>query len=130
MNNNLSWYQMLNKPLITPPSWVFTAVWTTLYFLMAVSLLLYLKRPSAYSKKLPLITFFTQLVLSFLWPYVFFTMENLTLSAAICVIMVILVLIVMQQFYRVSKGSTYLLIPYILWLCLATYLNIELIRLN
>lgn len=128
--NNLLWYQTLNKPLITPPAWMFTTVWTILYLLMTVSLLIYIKRQSVYSKKLPLTIFFLQLGLTFLWPYLFFSLKNLELSAVVCVALVILVLFVMQLFYKVSKASTYLLIPYFLWLCLAAYLNIELIRLN
>lgn len=130
MMNNMLWYQTLNKPYITPPAWVFTGVWIILYFLMTVSLLLFLKKPSVCSKKLPLTVFFIQLALNILWPYVFFGAQNTELAAAICIILLIFVLLTIRLFYGVSKASAYLLLPYFLWLCLAAYLNIEIVRLN
>lgn len=127
---NMQWYQSLNKPIFSPPDWVFAPVWTVLYILMAMSLAAYVKTPSKINKGLGYSVFFIQLVLNLLWTPVFFTFKQIEAGAVICTLLVILVLITIRLFYAVSKTSAILLVPYFLWLILAAYLNIEILRLN
>lgn len=127
---NMQWYQSLNKPIFSPPDWVFAPVWTVLYILMAMSLFAYAKTPSKINKGLGYSVFFIQLVLNLLWTPVFFTFKQIEAGAVICTLLVILVLITIRLFYAVSKTSAILLVPYFLWLILAAYLNIEILRLN
>jgi tryptophan-rich sensory protein len=66
-----SWYKTLRKPSITPPSWVFASVWTTLYALMGISAAMVLQRKI----KIPIFgmnCFYVQLMLNFLWSIIFF----------------------------------------------------------
>ena len=127
---NLLWYQNLNKPFLTPPSQVFAPVWTILYILMTVSLVIYIKTPTNKSKKAGLVLFFVQLALNILWPFVFFEAEYIELAAVICILLIVIMLMVFRIFYSVSKSAAMLLVPYLIWLCLATYLSIEVVRLN
>lgn len=127
---NMQWYQSLNKPIFSPPDWVFAPVWIVLYILMAMSLAAYVKTPSKINKGLGYSVFFIQLVLNLLWTPVFFTFKQIEAGAVICTLLVILVLITIRLFYAVSKISAILLVPYFLWLILAAYLNIEILRLN
>lgn len=127
---NMQWYQSLNKPIFSPPDWVFAPVWSVLYILMAMSLFAYVKTPSKINKGLGYSVFFIQLVLNLLWTPVFFTFKQIEAGAVICTLLVILVLITIRLFYAVSKISAILLVPYFLWLILAAYLNIEILRLN
>ena len=127
---NMQWYQALNKPVFTPPDWIFAPVWSVLYILMAMSLFAYAKTPSKINKGLGYAVFFIQLVLNLLWTPVFFTFKQIEAGAVICTLLVILVLITIRLFYEVSKPAAILLVPYFLWLILAAYLNIEILRLN
>lgn len=130
MMENMLWYQALNKPILTPPSWVFGPVWTILYILMGIALYLFIKAKSPYSKKSGLLIFFTQLALNLSWTTIFFIYQEIQAAMIICIILLILVIINIQQFFKISKTAAYLLIPYFLWLCLATYLSVEIVRLN
>lgn len=130
MMKHLEWYHSLNKPAINPPDWLFGPVWTILYILMGISLFLYIKTPSTINKRAGIIVFIIQLILNILWTPVFFTFRQIEPAAVICTLLVILTLITISIFYRVSKPAAYMLIPYFLWLCLAAYLNIEIVRLN
>lgn len=127
---NMLWYQSLNKPIFTPPDWLFTPVWTMLYILMGISLFLFIKSRTKHEKTLPLVLFFIQLGLNLGWTTVFFDYQQIQTAMVISIVLLILVLLTIQQFYKVSKVSAYLLVPYFIWLCIAAYLSIEIVRLN
>lgn len=127
---NMLWYNSLNKPVLTPPDWVFAPVWSGLYILMTISLILVVKAPSTRSKRLALTIFFLQLLLNLIWTPVFLGAQRIGFAGIICSILLILVVINIRLFYKISKLAAYLLVPYFLWIFMATYLNIEFIRLN
>lgn len=127
---NMLWYNSLNKPVLTPPDWVFAPVWSGLYILMTISLILVVIAPNTRSKRLALTIFFLQLLLNLIWTPVFFGAQRIGFAGIICSILLILVVINIRLFYKISKLAAYLLIPYFLWMFMATYLNIEFIRLN
>ncbi len=127
---NMLWYQSLNKPIFTPPDWLFAPVWTMLYILMGISLFLFIKSRTKHEKTLPLVLFFIQLGLNLGWTTVFFKYQQIHTSMVISIVLLILVLLTIQQFYKVSKVAAYLLVPYAIWLWIAAYLSIEIVRLN
>ena len=127
---NMLWYQSLNKPIFTPPDWVFAPVWTILYILMGISLFLFIKAGTTHKKALPLTLFFVQLILNLGWTTVFFDYQQIQTAMVISIVLLILVLLTIQQFYKVSKVAAYLLVPYAIWLWIAAYLSIEIVRLN
>lgn len=127
---NSMWYQLLNKSLLTPPSFVFSIVWPILYVMMGISLYLFLQHGLNKEKRFILWIFVIQLILNLLWSPVFFVWQNIVLAFIIIIVLVILVLINIILFSKYSKPSAVLLIPYLFWLMFAGYLNFEIIRLN
>ena len=125
-----NWYTLLNKPVLTPPAQVFSIAWGILYILILLSFIFYVKNGINKDKLAPLILFFVQLALNFLWAPVFFGFHNIKLAFIIVILMIIFVVATIISFNRTSKPAAYLLIPYLAWICFAAYLNFEYIRLN
>ncbi len=125
------WYQFLEKPILNPPNWVFGPVWTLLYILMGVALFLVWKKGwENKSVKLAMVLFFLQLGLNALWSILFFGFQNPFLAFVEIVILWLLIVITMENFYQISKLAMYLLIPYLLWVSFASYLNASIWLLN
>ena len=123
------WYYNLTKPPLAPPDWIFPPVWSILYFSMLVALLLYLFKPSQ-NKKSGYIDFIAQLILNLLWTPAFFYLQNIVLALIVIILLDIFVILTIKSFYRVSKISGLILMPYLLWILFATYLNIGYLVLN
>ena len=123
------WYYNLTKPPLAPPDWIFPPVWSILYFSMLVALLLYLFKP-AQNKKSGYIYFAVQLILNLLWTPAFFYLQNIVLALIVIILLDIFVILTIKSFYKISKISGLILIPYLLWILFATYLNIGYLVLN
>jgi translocator protein len=126
-----TWYTTLEKPVLNPPSWVFGPVWITLYFLMGLAVFLVWKKGFENKNvKVALIVFDIQLFLNVVWSILFFGLKRpgTALIEIICLWVTILVTIIM--FAKVSRLAAWLLVPYILWVSFATYLNYSLWILN
>lgn len=117
------WFNNLNKPLFNPPSSVFTPVWIVLYCLMALSLIFFIITKSEYNKTKGYVFFSLQLFLNLIWSPVFFLMQNIGFALFIIVLLDIFVILTVKEFFKVSKISSFLLFPYLLWILFATYLN-------
>ena len=129
MYNSL-WYQNLNKPFLNPPSWVFPPVWLVLYTSIVISLLIYIFTKSENNKTNGYIYFSAQMILNIIWSPAFFYSKNIALALVIVVLMVIFTILTIKEFYKVSKISSLILIPYLLWILFATYLNTAYLILN
>ena len=127
---NTSWFNLLNKPFLNPPSYIFTPIWIILYGLLLVALILYSIKPTHKNKFRGYIYFVFQMLLNLAWSPTFFGMQNITLALIIIVLMDIFALMVIINFYKISKLSGAILIPYFLWLMFATYLNTGYLFLN
>lgn len=126
----MEWFDNLNKPFLNPPDWLFAPVWTILYILIAISFILFLKSDVAKSKKWPLIFFISQMLLNFAWAPVFFRMENIGAALVIIFFMWIFILLTVISFFKYSKLASILLIPYLVWVSFAFYLNFSYFVLN
>lgn len=114
------WYS-LNKPGITPPSFIFPIVWNILFFLIALSI--YFSWINIKNKKNVILLFGINLILNFLWSIFFFGMKN-PLYAFIDLIFIWLSILFLVIFnWNKSRISSYLLIPYFIWVSFAGYLN-------
>ena len=125
------WYTTLTKPTLNPPGWIFGPVWTTLYTLMGISAFLIWKR--GIHKKVnqrALSIFGIQLVLNATWSIVFFSLQSPGWALVNIVLMWLAIVWTMVVFYKISKPATWLLVPYILWVSFATYLNYSIWVLN
>lgn len=126
-----SWYIYLNKPSFNPPNWLFSPVWTTLYILIGISLFLILKnKDRSIRYKNALILFSFHLVLNASWSIIFFEIRSLLLAFINIILLCIVVLFCIINFYKIDKKAAYLLIPYLLWISFASYLNLAILLLN
>ena len=125
-----TWYQTLNKPFFTPPNWIFSPVWTSLFILMGISLFFVWRRTDHPKFKIAFIFFFVQLILNVLWPVAFFGLKSPLLGLIDIVLLWIAILLTIQNFLKVSKMAGFLLLPYLLWVGFAALLNFSLWILN
>ena len=121
-------YNDLIKPTLAPPEIVFPIAWTIIYLLIGISYTL-LKEKGEVPKETQQL-YYTQLIFNYLWTFIFFVFRLRLLSVLWIIILDVLVIIMTYQFYKQNKLSGILLIPYILWLLFATYLNISIYFLN
>ena len=118
-------YGSLNKPDLAPPAVVFPIAWTILYVLMGVSL--YMNRNN---KKKNMVTFFIQLMLNYLWVFIFFGMQSWLGGFIVIILLDVMILYTILEFYKENKLSAYMMIPYLLWCIFASYLNFQIFLLN
>lgn len=127
--NNIMTYAALNKPLLSPPAYVFPVVWTILYLLMGISA--YRIAISGDKNTGTAFTYYVlQLFFNFFWTILFFTF-NLCFAALIWLLILIALIIQMiRAFYDIDHAAAYLQIPYLLWCLFAAYLNLSICLLN
>jgi len=125
------WYAGLKKPRYTPPNWAFGPVWTTLYVLMGISVFLVWQNGLAINDVLLAFTlFWVQLVFNALWSIIFFGMKSKGGGVIIIITLWLLILATIIASFQVSGWARALLIPYIIWVSIASYLNIGIWWLN
>lgn len=122
-----TWYASLNKPSFNPPNWIFAPVWTTLFLLMGISLFIILNQKK--NKKAKAI-FFIQLGLNTLWSFLFFGLQSPLLAFLEILILWTAILLTIIQAYKLQKWAGILLIPYLLWVSFAAFLNFTIWRIN
>lgn len=126
-----TWYASLKKPPLAPPNWVFAPVWTTLYFLMGISLFIVWNAGIGKSTVRKSIAIFSiQLVLNVLWSYLFFGLRSPLLGLAGIMAMWFMIVLTVVSFFRISKTAALVLIPYLIWDSFASYLNYSILTLN
>jgi benzodiazapine receptor len=125
-----TWYDTLNKPFFTPPSWLFGPAWTVLYILMAIALYLVWSLPKSKARDAAIAVFAGQLIMNVLWSVGFFGFHNILLGVVLIILLLILIVLTTYEFYKLSKPAAYAMVPYILWVCFATCLNVAVYFLN
>lgn len=125
-----SWYLTLEKPLLNPPSWVFGPVWTILFLLMGYAFYLVWISDGKEKKITAYITFAIQLVLNIFWSAIFFGLKSPGLALMEIWFLWLAIIFNIFAFYRISRLSAWLLIPYLLWVTFAAYLNYSIWILN
>ncbi len=129
--NNYQWLETLNKPSWNPPAYLFGPVWTTLYFLMGISLgIIWNYNTPDISKRKAYFLFAFQLFLNFWWSILFFHYHSLVLAFFDSIAMAITILFTIFSFSTYSKKAAWLLVPYIFWVSFATILNFYIWYLN
>lgn len=129
ISGNMSTYSTLNKPALSPPSFLFPVVWTILYILMGVSAYLIQISNSPDTDK-ALKVYLLQLFFNFGWSIIFFRFERYLLAFIWLVVLIILICIMIKEFYKINKTAAYLQIPYLIWCLFAAYLNFSIYLLN
>ncbi len=126
-----TWYASLAKPIFTPPSWLFGPVWIALYTLMGISLyLVWQKGFKKNENRNALYVFGAQLSLNAAWSIVFFGMRDIFGGLLVIIAMWLSIAATIIAFYKISKKAAWLLVPYMIWVSVATLLNFYLWQLN
>jgi translocator protein len=126
-----TWYTTLDKPWFTPPGSIISAVWIILFALMGLSLfLIWQKGISSTNSKIALGVFACQLLVNILWSYAFFGLQSPLAAIIVIVFLWLLILQCIIRFWHISKYAAMLLVPYILWVSFAAFLNYTLWMLN
>ena len=121
------WYSELNKPVWTPPNWVFPVAWPILYLLMSYSGATLANLESAGSA---LALWALQISLNALWTPVFFGLKNLKLGLIIIFLLLVSVAICTYVFWLYAWIAGLLFLPYLAWVVFAAALNAAVFKLN
>ena len=116
------WYQNLNKSPLNPPGFVFGRVWPFLYLLMSI----YVYRTFDQTKNL----FFIQLFFNALWSWLFFAFQLPMIALLNIWLLIYLNIKVNIRMFIEDRLSSFLYIPYVLWLLFASYLNLFIVINN
>lgn len=124
------WFQSLTKPDIFPePKW-FGIVWSILYAMIGFSVALICAAWGARGRTAALIFFVLHFLLNLSWTPVFFGAYQLTNALYVLIAVVVTLLVLIGLFWRVRRLAAMLLLPYLAWVCFATLLNYEFLKLN
>lgn len=122
-----TWYAQLQKPAFNPPNWVFGPVWTTLYVLMGVSFYLIWEKEK---NKTPAVIFGVQLLFNVLWSILFFGLRSPFYAFIEIIALWMMIAATILAFHSIDKRASLLLVPYILWVSFAAFLNFSIWQLN
>lgn len=125
------WYNGLIKTGLTPPGWVFSVAWTVLYFLLGWALYLIIKTVRKNINKMwAYILFGIQMLLNAAWSYVFFGLHFPSFGLIILLVLFFVSCWMAREFHRIDHAAAYLVIPYLLWMMFAFYMNAYIVLMN
>ena len=129
MNNGpqTDWYLTLNKAPWTPPGWVFGAAWTTIMICFSIYMTsLYLFHNTFKLRVL----FATQVLFNVSWNYVFFNKHLMLFGLMIILLLTVLIFYLLLSYQKKLKLKSLLILPYFIWLCIASSLNFYIVLYN
>lgn len=126
--DSMKMFETIQKPPLSPPGWLFPIVWTILYLFMGIAS--YLVLTSSKSNQTALTLYGIQLVFNFIWPLIFFNRQQYLFAFIWLILLWILILATIIPFDSISKPAKYFMLPYLLWVTFAGYLNFAIYLLN
>ena len=131
LSGGMDSYRQLDQPPLSPPGWLFPIVWTALYLLMGyASYLIWTSDTNPEYKRRALLFYFIQLGLNFLWPILFFRFDMYLTAFFLLLLLWLMIFITMRLFSNINERAGDLLLPYLLWVTFAGYLNLGVYLLN
>ncbi|WP_096390508.1 TspO/MBR family protein [Halopenitus persicus] len=127
-----TWYDTIQRPMIAPPNWIFGPVWTTLFALIGVALWLVWRQTESSPREARIAfgVFVVHFVFNLGWSAVFFGLQEIGWGLAVIGLLWLLIVTTMWAFDRVDRRAALLLVPYLLWVSFAAYLNYRFWVLN
>lgn len=122
-------FDSLTKPALTPPGWVFAVVWTALYIMMGVASYI-VSQTRCGDSEAALTVYGCQLAINFAWPLLFFRFGFWLFAFVWLCALWLAVIATLALFHRISKTAGLLILPYLLWVTFAGYLNLGVYLLN
>lgn len=131
LSGGMDSYKIMNQPPLSPPGWIFPIVWTILYLLMGWASYRVLVSNAPREDRKKALTFYgIQLFLNFLWPLVFFGLGWYWAAFIVLLALWVMIYLTMHLFGLIDDTAENLLIPYLLWVTFAGYLNLGVALLN
>jgi translocator protein len=125
------WYQQLRQPEWKPPDWAFGVIWTSIFVLIVIAgVYAWRKTITAAQRRIILLLFAVNSGLHIGWSYLFFTAQRPDLALIELVFLWLSVGAIMVYFWKISRFAAVLLVPYIVWVTIAGFLNYANIVLN
>jgi translocator protein len=125
-----AWFAALTKPAAMPDAWLFGAAWTILYLMLGLALAIILHAHGARLRGIAIGFFAAQFLLNLAWSPLFFGMHRVGAAFLVIILMLALAIVTASAFWRVRRPAGLLMLPYVLWLGFAAFLNYEILRLN
>ena len=125
---NSEWYAELIQAPWTPPGYIFGLAWTTIMICFSVYMAITYQRIT--ERKRLLLLFLFQLLLNISWNPLFFYFQFTIISLIVIVLLTLLMFYILIKFYPFNKGYSAMLVPYCIWLCIATSLNMYIVIYN
>ncbi len=125
-----TWYATLVKPIWNPPNWIFSPVWSAIYFCMAVAAWLVWRQGGFSATWKPLALFGLQLGLNVLWSCIFFGLQAPGVAFFEVLLLWVAIATTMVAFWRRSMIAGILFVPYLAWVTFASVLNLVIWQLN
>ena len=124
------WYRALRKPSWQPPDWLFGPVWTTIYVFITWSVGRAWPELVGGERTLLIVLLAVNFVLNIAWSYLFFTMRRPVWSLIEIVPLWLSVVALAVFFAPHDAVSAWMMAPYVVWVAIAGYLNLTIVRLN
>ncbi len=118
-----AWYATLRKPPFTPPSGVFSPVWTVLYIMIALAIVMYYRAPAKAHGRRTTAVLAVHLAANMAWTFLFFGLRSPAWALADLLLLDLTLGALVAWFWRARAGAGALLVPYAAWVLFATYLN-------
>ena len=123
-SSGVSEFEELKKPFLAPPAWLFPVAWSILYVLMGIASYRVWTVVTTYEKrKQALFAYGVQLFFNFVWPIIFFNLQEYFFAFVWLVGLWMLIYVTFVQFKQIDRIAGWLLIPYLVWVAFAGYLN-------
>lgn len=124
-------FASLRQPPLSPPGWLFPVVWTILYLMMgAACYLVWTAEAGKAQRERALTVYGLSLAANFLWPILFFTVRAYFPAFLLLLVLLALVAVCALLFFCIRERAGQLLLPYLVWLVFAGYLNLGVWLLN
>ncbi len=125
-----TWYSSLNRSSLTPPNYIFGVAWTILYTVIAISGFLIWRTSPSQSLLIIKSLYVIQLIINWSWTALFFRYRLTCVSLLGLIVMDIAVATIIYLAYPKVKYVSLLMMPYLLWILFATYLNFYIWQYN
>ena len=118
------------QPPLSPPQWLFPVVWTILFVLMGIASYLVFEAAKDPEENSAITLYIVQLAVNFFWPVFFFRLGLYYFAFLWLVLLWVLILLTVIKFREISKTAAWLMLPYLVWVTFAGYLNLGVALLN
>lgn len=124
-------FNIMQKPPLSPPGWLFPVAWTILYLCMGLASYFAAKSNAPQQEKRSALTLYgVQLFFNFFWPIIFFNLQQYLLAFFWLLALWLLIYLTLHGFIRLNRRAGFLLVPYLAWVAFAGYLNFGIFLLN